>query len=98
MNEQIEEMAKVTMEHCEIDNQCGSCHWSTCNECLAECLYNAGYRKRKEGEWESIADDEELIFRCSCCNEEYSCELDMRLFAKYCPNCGAKMKGGETDA
>ena len=43
--EQIEEMAKVTMEHCEIDNQCGSCHWSTCNECLSEVLYNAGYRK-----------------------------------------------------
>lgn len=42
---QIEEMAKVTMKHCKIDNQCGSCHWSTCNECLADVLYNAGYRK-----------------------------------------------------
>ena len=53
MKEQIEkraiaEMANVMMEHCEIDNQCGSCHWSTCNECLAEVLYNAGYRKQIE--------------------------------------------------
>lgn len=58
MNEQIEkqaieEMAKVMMGHCEIDNQCGSCHWSTCNECLAEVLYNAGYRKQ---EWISVED------------------------------------------
>ena len=41
------------MEHCEIDNQCGSCHWSTCDECLAEVLYNAGYRKQ---EWISVED------------------------------------------
>lgn len=45
---QIEEMAKITKEHCELDNQCGSCHWSTCNECLSEVLYNAGYRKQSE--------------------------------------------------
>ena len=50
---QIEEMAKATTKHCEIDNQCGSCHWSTCNECLAEILYNAGYRKQ---EWISVED------------------------------------------
>ena len=51
----IEEMAKATMKHCEIDNQCGSCHWSTCNECLSVVLYNAGYRKQ---EWISV--DERL--------------------------------------
>lgn len=45
---QIEEMAKATMKHCKIDNQCGSCHWTTCNECLSEVLYNAGYRKQSE--------------------------------------------------
>lgn len=46
--EKIEEMAKATMKHCKIDNQCGSCHWSTCNKCLSEVLYNAGYRKADE--------------------------------------------------
>ena len=45
MTKQIEEMANVTKKRCKIDNRCGSCHWSTCNECLAEALYNAGYRK-----------------------------------------------------
>lgn len=46
IEEQIEEMAKVTMKHCKIENRCGSCHWSTCNECLAEVLYKAGYHKQ----------------------------------------------------
>ena len=69
MKEQIEkqaiaEMARVMMKHCEIDNQCGSCHWSTCNECLAEVLYNADYRKQ---EWISVEDrlpdtDEVLVY------------------------------------
>lgn len=45
----IEEMAKITEEHCMIDNQCGSCKYATCNECLAEALYGAGYRKQIEG-------------------------------------------------
>ena len=87
--EQIEEMAKVIEKRC--DRDC----IPSCDECIAQTLYNAGYRKQKEGEWETVGDDdEELIFRCSCCSEEYSCELDMQLFAKFCPNCGAKMKGG----
>ena len=45
---QIEEMANITRVWCEIDNSCGSCHWETCNECLAECLYKAGYRKASD--------------------------------------------------
>ena len=49
---QIEEMAKATMKACKIDNRCGSCHWSTCNECLSEVLYNADYRKSTEVAWE----------------------------------------------
>ena len=44
-DKQVEEMANVTRAWCEIDNSCGSCHWKTCNECLAECLVKAGYRK-----------------------------------------------------
>ena len=46
--QQIEEMVKVTAKSCEIANLCGSCNYDTCNECLAEVLYNAGYRKASE--------------------------------------------------
>lgn len=60
---QIEEMAKITKAHCELDNQCGSCHWETCNECLAEALHNAGYRKQG---WisvkERLPEERELVF------------------------------------
>lgn len=45
---QIEEMAEITKVHCELENQCGSCHWETCNDCFAEIFYNAGYRKQSE--------------------------------------------------
>ena len=46
--DKTQEMANVTRLWCEIDNTCGSCHWETCNECLAECLYKAGYRKASD--------------------------------------------------
>ena len=84
---QIEEMAKATMKHCEIDNQCGSCHWTTCNECLSEVLYNSGYRKQNEGEWISL-EPEIGLFACSLCDHRI-----LRAKCNFCPNCGAKMKG-----
>ena len=85
MKEQIEEMAKATMKHCEIDNQCGSCYWSTCNECLAEILYNAGYRKQKRGEWKQAYNNYPR-YVCTACNHLYN-----NKGYNYCPNCGAKM-------
>ena len=60
-NNQIDEMAKATMKHCNIDNQCGSCRWSTCNECLAEVLYNAGYRKASKVAREIFEEIEKLV-------------------------------------
>jgi hypothetical protein len=61
MNKQIEEMAKILNETCNvydeqgnhIRNKCGECEcWSDDNHCCcsynskeAEALYNAGYRK-----------------------------------------------------
>ena len=46
------------------------------------------------GEWENVGDDEELCFRCTNCKAEFSCEIDMRQFAKHCPECGADMRSG----
>ena len=62
MTKQIEEMANVTKKRCKIDNRCGSCHWSTCNECLSEALYNAGYRKESDVAMEIAHELEKFAF------------------------------------
>lgn len=93
---QIEEMAKITKAHCELDNQCGSCHWETCNECLAEALYNAGYRKQSEGEWKDQYQGMYVnqLYKCSVCGETAFHDDERWFLTNFCPNCGAKMKGG----
>lgn len=82
---QIDEMAKATIKHCKIDNQCGSCHWSTCNECLSEVLCNAGYQKQIFGQWKETS-QKYPRYVCTSCNHLYN-----NKGYKYCPNCGAKM-------
>ncbi len=59
---------------------------------LANILYNAGYRKQSEGEWEKrtfiLFDSEKVCFRCLKCNTTWDADTN------FCPKCGAKMKGG----
>lgn len=95
MKAQIEEMAKkICGNHYKGDCVGGEC---VCQyECIyavfANRIYNAGYRKQKKGEWlynRGQAPNEPLYF-CSLCAEggsEYGRD-------NFCPNCGAKMKGG----
>ncbi len=54
---------------------------------VANYLVNKGYRKQSEGEW--VYQEYSMghyVGKCSLCE----CEADM---TKYCPNCGAHMKG-----
>ena len=64
---------------------------------VANHLYNAGYRKQSEGEWSR--------FEVNCSKgygqvyyQHKDCDFNAtQLFPSpyhYCPNCGAKMKGG----
>lgn len=57
-----------------------------------ENLYSIGYRKQSEGEWISVECKPHLSYKCSKCGDgvPYGFIID----ANYCPNCGAKMKGG----
>lgn len=76
---------------------------------LAEELYKAGYRKQVEGENIGTVHPVDE-FKCSVCGitlegwtRVVTDEDDGELYYyeyefKYCPNCGAKMKGGESDA
>lgn len=93
MNKQIEEMAR---EICV--SRCGQVCCDACpedNTCLyyeiAEALYNAGYRKQVEGKWKQ-AYNSYPRYVCTNCNHLYNNKE-----YKYCPYCGAKMKGDKTD-
>lgn len=97
MNEakQIEEMAKDVAH---------SISW--CDDviptvdCLgtAAALYGIGYRKQSKGKWKA----EGCHYTCSECDQDYivdACAEDYDPIdyfdLHYCPNCGAKMKGGD---
>ena len=88
----IEEMARTI---CEADILCDTCGESTdsyCAEAIAALLINAGYSKHLEGEWIAKATmtrtPSAINYTCSVCG----CESART--TPYCPNCGAKMKGG----
>ena len=88
---QIEELAE------DILQEYTNCYSEVDKEVLVKMIYNAGYRKQKEGEWIKHA----ASYECTACKEEFSVDgyaedydpiTDWDLH--FCPNCGAKMKGG----
>ena len=93
---QIEEMAKDVT---------GSIVWCSLEDDFltvdgfrtAEALYERGYRKLEEHEWEEVAIVKlgEIVKRCYECPV---CSVLCDTNEPLCPTCGAKMKGGEPDA
>jgi predicted amidophosphoribosyltransferase len=87
----IEEMATLMDGVCDV-MPLGECYTVDCNKCKAALLYNADYSKQRVGEWEKrvfiIFDSEKVGYRCSECNTTWDTATP------YCPNCGARMKGG----
>ena len=55
----------------------------------AEKLIAKGYRKQSEGEWKKVS-EKYPRYVCTACNHLYNSKG-----YKYCPNCGAKMKGAD---
>ena len=105
---QIDEMAKLicNFPQCINYNTIGECKPTECQIAdNAEKLYNAGYRKQNEGEWKDQYNGKYAnpIYVCSICgrgtlltphiNELNNMEM-VQALSSYCPNCGAKMKGG----
>ena len=106
---QIEEMAKCCIYHkdgmCVIDKDISYCDLMCKMLGFTTNLYNAGYRKQSEGEWIDQYNGKYAnpIYVCSMCgkgtlltpcmNELNNMEMTQAL-SLYCPNCGAKMKGG----
>ena len=107
MKEQIEKQAieEMALELCRPWNIVKTMHHRTCGNCdtsscdiyeLCVDLYNAGYRKQSVGEWKVDGNDYNRRAQCSNCEKEYAVQRGMLQLHRfpYCPNCGAKMKGG----
>lgn len=93
MNKQIEEMAR---DLCRLSCKCEECQTvltmkkDRCKaKIYAKRAYEKGYCKQSEGEWTYSENGKTM--KCT------RCRLRMKTYdvRRYCPNCGAKMKGGE---
>ena len=84
---QIEEMSALIYQNRPIKDI-----WNEDADSIAQTLYNSGYRKQSKGANISGAPS---LFECSVCHwhddDTYSGDTSEY---NYCPNCGAKMKGG----
>lgn len=103
--EQIEKQAidEIAREMCHLSAECETCQ--ICDEkyhcdgelcyfqCIGKEIINHKYRKQREGEWISNElGGYQYAFHCSECGWVDGYPFNDR--HKYCPNCGAKMKGG----
>lgn len=92
-NEQIQEMAKLA---CTVfEGRCSECPCKLHSPCApkasAEQLYNKGYRKVERGEWRPNG-YHNLCTKCLknvARGDPYGFYQDF----KFCPNCGADMRG-----
>jgi hypothetical protein len=88
--EKIEEMVKILIDYTKKNHIIAS-HVILAD--YAEQLYNEGYRKQSEGDWIKC-EEMELTSKCSICKGFHTKLSILQYDLRYCPNCGAKMKGG----
>ena len=89
MNKQIEEKDHGICKHCFHRNVC----WQCDNNTLA-CSHYAE-EKVPVGRWIDAYDGRyaNMLYKCSVCGEAAYGNGKVWFFSKFCPSCGAKMKG-----
>lgn len=104
VNKQIKEMVSLSCPHYDDGNCTCNAHQFGVRKCDGNCsygrsaavLYYAGYRKQSEGKWlfkQTCYGADEC--NCSLCGQLMTTAKGVRMH--FCPNCGAKMKGGEQE-
>ena len=97
--EELIEIVKPFVRGLPCGEESGSCELTDCRSCnarnLAKAIIEKDYRKRSEGEWIKSTQTHELI--CNLCGAigPVDCLKEDFYASNFCPNCGAKMKGGE---
>lgn len=105
--EMAKAIGEAKLSGCKDIESCSECprnDWCIFQEC-AQILYNAGYRKQSEGEWKDRYNGKyaNSIYECSLCKEKALWKIGInelgspkitQTLSPFCPNCGAKMKGG----
>ena len=75
----------------------GYAKWEEDWQSLAEAIYTAGYRKQSDGEWKkrTVGNGWDCWYEltCSLCGVSFEDKCG-KMPKHFCPNCGAKMKGG----
>ena len=100
MSEKQQKIVEMAKDICRVKHICDDvCKPVSACDALkyAERAVEAGYVKQGKGEWlvEKFYNGDKFI-KCSACNSVIDCDctnIDENEF-DFCPNCGAKMKGG----
>ena len=95
MTDKQQKVLEMTKDICRHQNVCNDvCKPISACDALryAERAVEAGYVKQSEGEWEVCGMFDDFL-KCSVCGDMHPWQTAIAY--KYCPECGAKMKGGE---
>ena len=94
-DKQISEMANDLAKICPdlVENCCGQVN---CVTHLTLSLSKLGYHKHSDGNFvlfKPRRENRNATYKCSCCAKLFSSYYNDVGEWKWCPNCGAKMKG-----
>lgn len=91
-------MIQNSKDDCPETSIKGRAIWETAHNCSLSCLTNCDTVDAVEvvhGRWNSVSlDPQDPYFNCTNCGIGYSTIYHECEEMKYCPNCGAKMDGG----
>ena len=79
------------LDHCCPEKSYEDCMRDGCNKCEAEYLNEQGVMVRVFGRWKKV-NDKSPKYCCSVCNHLYNNKE-----YKFCPFCGAIMRGAENE-